>query len=412
MLIRTLTTLGLGSLLSIALFAGRWQVSRIGEEGSLPRSLQIANKSEGYGAILDSVGQEIRLVLLALVLCLAVATVRDRRAPDPKEVGVVLLLIVYLMLSALWTVNFSVGAGKALEVAMVGVMFWGSCVCGSNVQSRNAFAVATFGFLCLVLLLGLRQFGNLSSERLSILGGGPNTYGRNIAILVGLLLVYGSSRSRPAIGILSLCAAGIGTIVVFATGSRGALLGLGGSAVIGCRSFIRARPRVFLIGISVLCLIAVVGLSVRPEFLELGMRAWERVGGRLWAKDGGVYLTGRDLVWGEAINMFVASPLFGCGLGSFSLRADKVGEMYPHNLFLEVGAEAGSLGLALLLWSFYVGFVALRRVALPFREVVLVLLVPALSSALVSGDVYDSRFVMVALGMAIGAAGAQKGAGV
>jgi len=50
--------------------------------------------------------------------------------------------------------------------------------------------------------------------------------------------------------------------------------------------------------------------------------------------------------WKETWQLILAHPLTGVGLGNFDLRLSR----YAHNLFLQLWAETGLLGIAMLLW--------------------------------------------------------------
>ena len=61
-------------------------------------------------------------------------------------------------------------------------------------------------------------------------------------------------------------------------------------------------------------------------------------------------VTSRAAYYEVGGNLFAASPVFGAGLGAFAATG---ADFYPHNLFLEVAAELGLVGLAALaVWLF------------------------------------------------------------
>jgi O-antigen ligase len=84
----------------------------------------------------------------------------------------------------------------------------------------------------------------------------------------------------------------------------------------------------------------------------------------------------RMVLMGTAWEMLAANPLLGVGAGNYTARfgeyAERFGSVardyedpdavrYAHNLYLEVGAETGSVGLVLFLGSLLLAFWSLER---------------------------------------------------
>lgn len=66
--------------------------------------------------------------------------------------------------------------------------------------------------------------------------------------------------------------------------------------------------------------------------------------------------------WGQSLQGILAHPLLGLGLGSLKLTLAR----YSHNLFLQIWAEMGILGLAAWLWIIYESFrVGMRKLKNP-----------------------------------------------
>lgn len=76
---------------------------------------------------------------------------------------------------------------------------------------------------------------------------------------------------------------------------------------------------------------------------------------RLFA-DNGDPLSGREVFWGYAIQMFLSAPVFGVGFLSFNSYAFERGFLYygepwrfqAHNVYLQVLAELGIVGFTIL----------------------------------------------------------------
>jgi O-antigen ligase len=98
-----------------------------------------------------------------------------------------------------------------------------------------------------------------------------------------------------------------------------------------------------------------------------------------------------------AIDLWAERPLFGWGLGGWSMayRHSDIRE-YPHNLFLETMVEQGVIGLAALMLFFYSILRHLRACRAQFGQCLPSLLpgfVYLVSLTMFSGDLDDDRFV-------------------
>jgi O-antigen ligase len=91
----------------------------------------------------------------------------------------------------------------------------------------------------------------------------------------------------------------------------------------------------------------------------------------------------RLVLMGTAWEMMAANPLLGVGAGNYTARFGEYSDLfgsvardyqdpdavrYAHSLFLEVGAETGTVGLCLFLGALLMGFVGLEQARGRFRE--------------------------------------------
>jgi O-antigen ligase len=123
----------------------------------------------------------------------------------------------------------------------------------------------------------------------------------------------------------------------------------------------------------------------------------------------GLSSNGRAQLWGAAQTAFTDHPLVGIGTGGFA--ALEPVEIYPHNLFLEVGAEVGTLGLVALvafLLSTLFAIVRAHRLAPPGDRgdvaLAAALFFAAFVNAQVSGDITTNDGVWLAAGLVLGVA--------
>lgn len=117
--------------------------------------------------------------------------------------------------------------------------------------------------------------------------------------------------------------------------------------------------------------------------------------------------TDRLSLWLEALRGWVAQPIFGNGLGSYHvvfiqpdmLTPDEY--RYPHNLFLEVAFEGGTIGFLVLIGALMIALYTALRTAAPSTVAIPVLGVAGFIglSMLFAGNFYDSRLFWLSLVM-------------
>ena len=114
----------------------------------------------------------------------------------------------------------------------------------------------------------------------------------------------------------------------------------------------------------------------------------------------------------QALRIFLSFPNFlsGTGIGGFTVQYasfdDKRG-LYPHNIFLEMAAELGFLGLLaiflLIFWSFKDGFSLFKRKqessSTYLSLTLLALFIFLLLNSLVSGDINDNRILFTSMAL-------------
>jgi len=183
--------------------------------------------------------------------------------------------------------------------------------------------------------------------RLQAGSGDPNYLG---AVLVpALMLAGGLAMRRPPLQRLALAvAAGIIAIGLAATQSRGGLLAALATGLVALLIW-RGRR-------AVIATLMVFAAGVATAFFLASPSAWHRIG------SGNTSGSGRTDIWQVALRVADAHPYFGVGINQFpqvsplyvsrpgalsnvGLLIDK--HILVHNLYLELWAETGVVGLAL-----------------------------------------------------------------
>lgn len=98
-------------------------------------------------------------------------------------------------------------------------------------------------------------------------------------------------------------------------------------------------------------LLFTVGIVYITFFSSIGSVTTMRFIKAIESNEEDTSLVNRFLAWGYAIDMIQSNPVAGVGFGAFGVEAyGKDENEYPHNIFLEVAAEAGLVGLTLITW--------------------------------------------------------------
>lgn len=236
-----------------------------------------------------------------------------------------------------------------------------------------AVAVACIAALSLLSVVGQYVFGNsttffgFSGVTVVDLGGatqrhtGPlpdsNFWARQIVMFIPLALSLWTLRRFKSLRWVWLAAAGVCMVGVYLSGSRGGLLAMGVAVVTWFLCAGRKyRMLLLLAPLTAVVVLMIPGLGSRLSTVT-------QVGTALAGEQADPSIEGRVAALKAGINMIKEHPLLGVGAGNFETvepdylrRFGIVSEKTwaPHNLYLQMAAEGGVLGL--LAWlAFYAG---------------------------------------------------------
>lgn len=232
----------------------------------------------------------------------------------------------------------------------------------------------------LVVLAVLALAGGLGASRMAALGGGPNVFGRNMGLL-GVLALHRAIGSARVIDLLLVVLA---AALVALSGSRGAMAA---TAIASAALLLlgRARParRVLVLGV------AIIGGLIVLATTEIGHTIVDRLSERVVdLLVGRHYVSNRDRIYVAAIELGLAKPMLGHGLGSFAVATPWP---YAHDLVLDAWAETGLIGVVLLLAV--LGLLGLGLLVHRWRRIdgLAAAALLMLIAALFSGGRYDAR---------------------
>jgi O-antigen ligase len=354
------------------------------------------------------------IVAGAIIIAVVFAVV-ERADPPPPWVFLAVPVVVSVALLAVMLLRLGdspatdVGSVKVQLFAVGNLLFLlGGLVVGWRIEDVPlllglVLAIAVAGAVILVVKFSTGQAETVLASRFAVtLEEGPIALGR--AAGAGLLIaLYVLMSARPAA--LRLLVAGTAPVLavgLFASGSRGPALGLAVGLIVLLALGLTGRTAlrgVLLFAGAVMAAIVVVAQVVPQSSIS---RTLSFVSG-----DAAVSSNGRTQLWSSALDMFDRAPLLGEGTGAFAALPSQ--ESYPHNLFLELAAELGLIGLALGLAMAGGVAVSLTRAwrsargeELPLAAAILALFSGAVVNAMFSGAIYDNRAVWLWGGVAVG----------
>lgn len=274
-----------------------------------------------------------------------------------------------LLAIALITAPFSSWPTASLqftaEVLAKNVVFLYLLIQASRTDRDRRLIAAALVFGCTLLAIALTgALGPVVAEtqspaRLSI----GDTYDSNdlallfvIAIPFAFFLLKPSGPVMRALLIFAIALLLSGMVL---TGSRGGFLGL---LAIGVLILFRSPKAVRKYAVlTIVAGILLLSWAAPAEY-------WNRIG-TIYNYETDYNLSdsgGRLAIWRNGLQMLGDSPLFGVGIGTFSLVHAQLSpsklEIAPHNTSLQVAAELGVVGLALFLYIIFVSIRDARRI--------------------------------------------------
>jgi O-antigen ligase len=353
---------------------------------------------------------DITVVLALLNLLQVVALLWGRRARRISTAGLALWICMALLVLAavLWSPDRSVALGRAVTVwALLFVPVVPAALrVGSDERYLRQVVWTFFAVGLVTVLLGVSSLS--STERLTVLDANTIQTAR-VALLVPLLavLVLAFPRERPTVLRALAVVLSLGAVIVaLATGSRGPLVALILIGVIGAlrilvngsavdRRFVGAIAAVAIASAMIIAsgAVSLPGLSTE-RYQGLG-EFFSDVARDSSTGTEDTSIGVRTVLFGFAIELFQQNPIAGAGTAGYpTLSPRELGSLeagaYPHNAALQIAAEYGLAGLAIM---GSLVLLALTR-SLPsgvYARAVRLLFVYYLLNSMVSADVFDDR---------------------
>lgn len=278
----------------------------------------------------------------------------------------VAILVIWILLSHLWAVNFFLGIKDFLLTLYGCIMFFLTINIVKDEHTLNitlkiwiitGLLCALSGMVELITTtlpaLKALSLGTIKpwseSIRVSGLREGPDRLGflLNVCLMIAVpQLIISKSKRYKVFLIFCICSM---LVVLINTMSRSAWVG--GFVGIACCSFYSKRiAKVFFIT----CLVVfVLFVALAPDALQ--QVVFERFKGIVNPMQT-QSITGRESVWNAGVKMFKERPLIGVGIGSFAALANQYGSVLlisPHNIYLFFLSEFGLIGLSMFLFLIF-----------------------------------------------------------
>jgi O-antigen ligase len=330
---------------------------------------------------------------------------RRERVTWRREMSLALIFASVILLGLTYTPAGSYGTDKAFRfVSLTLLAFFTPLVVIKSYRSAWLFLLGWLGLATLMTIDALSRLG--TGQRLSGFNATTIAVSRTVGVAIIILLfavLMGRVSRRwqmlAGVGLLPMA------LVMIGSGARGPLLTLVGIVALTAIVAI-ARPghrmRSLLMVLTLGVVVAGVfasGLVPAPSRERFGL-LFDQAGADTSSQ-------ARAMVMEVAWQLFTTSPVIGRGTGSVSAFGAGQEQFYPHNILLELAAETGLLGVGFFLGI--VGMVLWRLLSKlgadasqgPLWLTLLAMLLFALLSAMVSGDLSDGRNMWLFAGIAI-----------
>lgn len=307
-------------------------------------------------------GQSNRALMVVFVVWVG-SLIATRTGPNAirervPQFGLVLLFVFWVLLTLTWAPRPDVIGDLWLRLAMTAIVYL--MVVTLVTQAKYArWLAAAFVVGCVLSILAGIAIGGIEpattdsatsqSGRFQGGTGDPNYLAAAIVPAVVLAGALAARRGRPFVRLGLMVGIGILAIGLAATESRGGFIAI---AIVSIGALILWKGKRLMVASMIVALVAAgaVWFTMYPAGME-----------RLTSnKDGG---SGRTDIWTVAWRVGEANPVFGVGVDQFRIvsqdyirqpgslrRADLiVGGYVVHNVYLQLWAETGLVGLLLFL---------------------------------------------------------------
>lgn len=224
---------------------------------------------------------------------------------------------------------------------------------GGNLISKNQLNRFNIGIIILGIIIsfiGIYQGKTLPNGRWVITQSVSPLFSYSLSFSA-IIAIVSALDKKIIIKIFSYIYVGIAFYIILSSGSRGPLVAFVGGfiLIIISGSSLRKKITYILVG-SILIFIGVQIFKYIPESSMVRFESTINLFLNFNNQNINSEIFSRLYIWEEAINVWIANPLFGIGIGNFSIVAPDI--ITVHNFILETMVEMGFVGLVLFILFF------------------------------------------------------------
>lgn len=321
-----------------------------------------------------------------------------------KPVMLYLLFAVIILLSTFYSDSTVYGIQKSLKfITITAWSFIGGFLLLRSTESLNRFIKGILFSATILSVFSLYQYvvnyNPLLQYRFGI-EGNPLALAQVSALgaLVSLLFVMYRTTKMS----LKLFYLGIAMMLVFTsiiTGSRMPMISFGLATLLVLMLSVKISKRGIVIRKGLFTFILLMTISITIFLANSSSIFFQTFNYRinaLFLGQGDESLQERLNRYSYAWEMFIENPFLGKGAGSFAVNYNSLDvRSYPHNIFFEIMAEFGILGLSLFCLLLLIGLISafsvIKNNITTNQIIVLSIALFAFLNANVSSDINDNR---------------------
>ncbi len=349
---------------------------------------------------------DLTLLLFALSFVTgSYLVVRQKSLPSKNGIAVFALCFLFFSwygFGLVWSSSLEYGTQKTLYLLVLNS--WAAAGSALVVSTQHQRWLRFINLLLLLsLVFALRSLFTPANESGFVQVFGSNYLGLGRLAGLGAIITFCMAKNFASHQQWSKRLAMLVLVAVFfysmlISGGRGPLLAASATLLVGIVSVLRNlkfSTQVFVIGSVCAVLVYVLfftssnlGQSAIGDFRTL-QRLELALSGQNSLSAGA-----RENFFSDSVQLWLAYPYVGTGIGSWAVR-EGLGDVraYPHNIFTEVGVEAGLIGIFLLLLPVVAGVWFWLQSRHPEKLLWMLLFLLVLLNAQLSGDINDNRFL-------------------
>jgi O-antigen ligase len=332
-------------------------------------------------------------ILLILGLFL---TVKDKTLPKSQSsyarlwLSSIIIFHIYMVVTYIWSPASDYSRSILLSLFILIILLIETYVVFRN-NTLSCLKLFLYLILAASILFSLggilfKDAFGVQHGRYAFLWGGPNVYVRivlsGIFVLLYLWLKTGNILWLSVIPLILY--AGI------MSGSRGGVLSFFISLTL---TIFFSRKRFFKIAVLVVVIsFAIIAFLYLPSFSSLREQVETRYPLNINQLREQYYKNLRSELYRLAIKSFKENPALGIGIGGYQYN---YGYVYPHNLFLNIAAEGGAMGLILIIISVLLLMFGFRVKKSIENNMLFIIGFYYLLASMISGSYYDWRYIWV-----------------